>query len=158
MAANWKQCAEFFADKEVERDFFIFDTTEEHWRRLFDLIKSHPAWGPFVDEKPVKLPEFGPSLFVEDPEKRYFFAITIHENMVVLIWLSSVDWIEMDINVDEVKGPEGLKMVLDFMATLGKALQMNFSLGYDTSQPEDSAQIEYEAATGKFFYLEGNVP
>ena len=148
---RWDTCRHYFDDDGGLRDIYVQDTTIEHWRTTFDMLRRNYDLEFLVDSTPRELPATVDEAFAIREEASPTLRWRIGE-IVALCHFFATKEIEFDIDSREVNSQEALDQVFDLMQRVGDTLGKRVFLNYENDR--QPPLISYEPGRGEFAYCE----
>jgi hypothetical protein len=147
---NWETCRKEFAPDGALRDIYVLGTNIDHWKKLFEILKSFSAPEYCVDGDVHPIPAGVEEIFdiraAASPLLRFRKA-----GVTVVCHFFCVDQIELNVDPREVSSVEAFDGLTGLLKLLGDSLDRRVIMSYESD--EQHPFITYEPSTKEFVYF-----
>lgn len=148
---RWDTCRREFEPDGALRDIYVHDTTIEHWRTLFDVLRATYRLEYSVDGTSRPLPAIVDEAFTTRDTASPSLHFRVGGIVVACHFFTTTE-IEFDISPREVTSQAALDELLGFLRLVGDTLGRAVIMSYESD--EQHPFITYEPSTREFQYHE----
>ncbi|MGH7975323.1 MAG: hypothetical protein ACREDS_08215 [Limisphaerales bacterium] len=147
---NWETCHKEFAPDGALRDIYILGTNVEHWKKLFEILKSFSDLEYCLDGDIQPIPSSVDEIFAiratASPLIRFRRA-----DVNVICHFFCIEQIEFDVDPREVSSATAFDGLTSLLKLLGDELDKRVIMSYESE--EQHPFLIYEPSKKEFDYF-----
>lgn len=142
---QWTELRDFWAqDAGALTDVYVVGTTTDDWQRVVDATKRR--WSSTYTEDGVRtsLPNDAVEVFRRTQDRACLLSVELTPQIKLNAHFFSPEEVEFDFDPRDLRGQADLETVIEFVRTIGRALQQTVCIGIESAAPRPPEDLRYE--------------